>query len=77
MNATIHKAPPPRYSSPDKWEHKREASVLALIAGWSVHAVVRAYEVPESTVIKWKQAANIPPHTGPKRPMTDVGQILT
>lgn len=60
-----------------KWAHKREACVAALRAGWSVYAVVRAYEVTERMVRIWHAEERIPPCTGPKRPMPEVGQILT
>jgi hypothetical protein len=77
MNPTEQR--PPRYSPPARWEHKRAASIIALKAHWSIHAIVRAYEVPESVVRRWKEEAKIPPHKGLRtpRPMPEVGQILT
>lgn len=67
----------PRQTQEEKWSHKRSECVAALRAGWSVHAVVRATGVPEPTVRRWKTEENIPNHTGPKKPMPEVGQKLT
>lgn len=63
-------------STAAKWAHKREACVKALKAGWSIHAISRAYELPEYMVANYREEENIPPYTGPKKPTPDVGQIL-
>ena len=59
-----------------KWEHAREKSIKALRAGWSVGAVVRAYELPERMVRYWREQAKIGSVIGKCRPTPEVGEVL-
>jgi len=52
-----------------RWAHKREECVKALRAGYSVGAIARAREVPETAVRHWQKQAGIPAYTGKPRPM--------
>lgn len=68
--------PTPRPNSHAKWQHKKDECVKALLNN-SVHAVCRAYEVPEHMVLHWRRTEGIPPYKGPKKPTPNVGDILS
>lgn len=69
---------PPSAESLAKWEHLRAKSVTALRAGYSVGAIVRAYEVPEHMVRHWREEAGIAPAKagGKGRSTPAVGEVL-
>jgi transposase-like protein len=59
-----------------RWAHKRADAVKALRAGYSIGAVARALDVPETSVKHWRVEEAIPPHTGKPRPIPEVGAKL-
>ena len=67
----------PNYEKMDeKYGHKRDQTVKALRADWSVGAIVRAYEIPEHVVRTWQQQEKIPPYRGIRKATPDVGAVL-
>ena len=60
-----------------KWAHKKDMSLKALRAGWSVGAVARAYETPPRVITHWRKEAGITPAVQSRcRPTPAVGEVL-